>query len=232
MNENERSGFEKLEAAFRAVNAEEWEGAELSSDLTHSAEYERKMETLLREQKHPYLRLFNTVGKRVAVFVMAILLGFASTMSISAVRKPVVNFFIKAHENFLELFYEPEEEERIPEKIEEIYTLGVLPDESEWLTRFIGEKDVTTTWRNDDVNLTLVQTTLDARLFVNETMERIVKIWLDEKEITVIQKFGVTIYIWNTDEYAFHLVAKGDLTQEEMAQMVGSLMLDRTTQTR
>ena len=232
MNENERSGFEKLEAAFRAVNAEEWEGAELSSDLTHSAEYERKMEALLREQKHPYLRLFNTVGKRVAVFVMAILLGFASTMSISAVRKPVVNFFIKAHENFLELFYEPEEEERIPEKIEEIYTLGVLPDESEWLTRFIGEKDVTTTWRNDDVNLTLVQTTLDARLFVNETMERIVKIWLDEKEITVIQKFGVTIYIWNTDEYAFHLVAKGDLTQEEMAQMVGSLMLDRTTQTR
>ena len=232
MNENERSGFEKLEAAFRAVNAEEWEGAELSSDLTHSAEYERKMEALLREQKHPYLRLVNTVGKRVAVFVMAILLGFASTMSISAVRKPVVNFFIKAHENFLELFYEPEEEERIPEKIEEIYTLGVLPDESEWLTRFIGEKDVTTTWGTDDVNLTLVQTTLDARLFVNETMERIVKIWLDEKEITVIQKFGVTIYIWNTDEYAFHLVAKGDLTQEEMAQMVGSLMLDRTTPTR
>lgn len=232
MNENERSGFEKLEAAFRAVNAEEWERAELSSDLTHSAEYERKMEALLREQKRPYLRLVNTVGKRVAVFVMAILLGFASTMSISAVRKPVVNFFIKAHENFLELFYEPEEEERIPEKIEEIYTLGVLPDESEWLTRFISEKDVTTTWGNDDVNLTLVQTTLDARLFVNETMERIVKIWLDEKEITVIQKFGVTIYIWNTDEYAFHLVAKGDLTQEEMAQMVGSLMLDRTTQTR
>ena len=110
--------------------------------------------------------------------------------------------------------------------------MGVLPDESEWLTRFIGEKDVTTTWGNGDVNLTLVQTTLDARLFVNETMERIVKIWLDEKEITVIQKFGVTIYIWNTDEYAFHLVAKGDLTQEEMAQMVGSLMLDRTTQTR
>lgn len=232
MNENERLGFEKLEAAFRAVNAEEWEGAELSSDLTHSAEYERKMAALLREQKRPYLRLVNTVGKRVAVFVMAILLGFASTMSISAVRKPVVNFFIKAHENFLELFYEPEEEERIPEKIEEIYTLGVLPDESEWLTRFIGEKDVTTTWGNDDVNLTLVQTTLDARLFVNETMERIVKIWLDEKEITVIQKFGVTIYIWNTDEYAFHLVAKGDLTQEEMAQMVGSLMLDRTTPTR
>lgn len=238
MNKDERLGLEKLQEAFRLAAAEEWEHTERApkEEIFYSEEYERKMEGLIRESKYPHLRFVNTVGKRVAVFALAVLLAFGCSMSISAVRKPVVNFFVKAHETFIELFFAPDDIERAPERIETVYTFSVLPPESAWLTQFVNEKDVTTTWANEKVNLTLVQTTLDARLFVNEDAERLQKRTIAGQETAVIEKFGVNIYIWNTEEYAFHLVIKGYLTEEELARIIDSLtvgaIVDSAEQTR
>lgn len=229
MNENERLGLQKLEEAFRAVNAEEWENTERipQNEIIYSAEYERKMEALVRAQKNPCLRLVNTVGKRAAMLAVVLLAVFGLSMSISAVRKPVVNFFIKAHDSFIELFFPKEDIEKAPASIEALYTFSRLPENSEWLTQFINEKDATTTWANESVNLTLVQTTLDTKFFLNEDLERLQTREIADIRAFVIERFGVTVYIWNTEEYAFHLVVKGYLSEEETADVMRSLSVGR-----
>lgn len=225
MRDEKNEGLEKLRAAFQAVNAEEWENTERipQDKLIYSDAYEKSMEALIREQKRPYLRYFNTIGKRAAMIAIVILMTFGLSMSISAVRIPVVNFFVKVHTSFTEFFFAKEDVEKAPERIETLYTLGKLPPESEWLTQFVNEKDVTTTWANETVNLTLIQTTLDSRLFVSDNVMELQRKELAGKEVAVIEKFGVKVYLWNTEEYAFHLVIKGYLSEEETACIMDSL---------
>ncbi|MBQ8496503.1 MAG: hypothetical protein IJ489_03490 [Clostridia bacterium] len=233
MNDRQDIGLEKLREAFQAVNAEEWEHTDKipKEELIYSEAYERKMEALIRVQKRPYLRYFNSVGKRAAMIALVILMTFGLSMSISAVRKPIVNFFIRVHTSFTELFFAKDDIEKAPERIEALYTFDRLPPKSEWLTQFINEKDVTTTWANDTVNLTLVQTTLDTSLFVSDGVAELRKIELAGREVTVIEKFGVKVYLWNTEEYAFHLVVKGYLGEEETARIMDSLTVGDIKQT-
>ncbi len=228
MSEEKNIGLEKLQEAFRIVNAEEYDRlkGDMTTDFSYSEEYERRMGELLRRKQTPrWYRYFNTLGKRVAVFALAILMTFGVSMSITAVRKPIVQFFVRAYDSVIELFFASEDTEKAPERIETLYTLSRLPENSEWLTQFVNEKDVTTTWANDDVNLTLIQTTLETRLFVNEDFADFQICDIAGKRVAVIEKFGVSLYLWNTEEYAFHLVVKGFLSAKDVEETIRSLTI-------
>ena len=226
MQEQKNIGLEKLQEAFRMVNAEEYDrfSNEVKTEISCSEEYERKMNLLLQRERMPHFyRYFNTVGKRVAVIALALLITCSISMSVTAIRKPIVNFLIHTYDSVIELFFASEDIEEAPERIEKLYTFSVLPENSEWLTQFINEKDVTTTWANDDVNLTLIQTTLDAKLFVNEDFAEFQICDMAGMRVAVIEKFGVSLYLWNTEEYAFHLVVKGYLPSEDIGNLMRSL---------
>ena len=226
MSEQNHIGLEKLQEAFRIVNEEECGRMEEDANISisYSEKYKRDMDRLLRRQKKTKLYwYFNTVGKRAAVIALACLMTLGISMSITAVRQPIVNFFVRAYDSVIELFFAQEDTEHAPECIETLYTLSVLPQNSEWLTQFINEKDVTTTWANDDVNLTLIQTTLETKLFVNEDFADFEIRDMAATRVAVIEKFGVSLYLWNTEDYAFHLVVKGFLSYERVEEMIGSL---------
>lgn len=109
MNSNiENAGLKKLKEAFREINEWEYENLHLDTleEVIPSTRYRKRMERLIRRQKQPYWKYVNTVGKRVAVFAVAIALVFALSMSVSAVREPVVEFFANVYEKFVEFFYE------------------------------------------------------------------------------------------------------------------------------
>lgn len=97
--------FDKnLKAAFELYNQNIDEYLPLKeqlSSLTFTEAFEGKMQKLISQQKKGYYYLINTVGKRVAVVVLTIILAITSTtLGVRALRKAVINFITETFEKF------------------------------------------------------------------------------------------------------------------------------------
>ena len=128
----DKKNLEILKKAL-AVIAEE-EAAKLPSeeecaDVTFSEEFERKMEKLIRFQKKPYYSYVNTVGKRVACIILAILIAFTTvTFSVKALREAVLEFFVETFEKFSIVGFNEEDLDNSLDHIETYYAPTYIPE--------------------------------------------------------------------------------------------------------
>ena len=124
-------GYEKLKEAFRLSNKDFLGSIELApaGEVYISPGYKKKMAQLIKRQKRPYWKFVNTIGKRIAVFVLATLLVLSvATMSVRSAREPILVFIENVFESFSELFVGRSEINNAPDTIEEVYTLSDLPE--------------------------------------------------------------------------------------------------------
>ena len=103
---------EKLILAFESFNKELCESLptdEELKDITFSEAFEKKMQKLIRAQKKSYFYLINTVGKRVAIIVLAIIISItATTFSVKAIRETIIDFITETFEKFTKISVENE----------------------------------------------------------------------------------------------------------------------------
>ena len=227
MTEKERQGMEKLRAAMMEDNAlllQEYPPAE--GDIRHSQEYLRRMKALQGARRKHRLNILSPFSKRVAAAILLFIVVGGGLMSVSAVRKPIAEFFVNVRAGIIELFCP--EDESAPTTIEEVYTLSHLPDDCAWLTQSIGEKEVSTTWTSDFVTVTLVQETLDSRLYINNEFTRFEIKEIMGRQMAVIERYDLRIYFWNTEEYAYQLIVQGVFWEEDCLRMLNSLVIDET----
>lgn len=227
MTEKERQGMEKFRAAMMEDNAlllQEYPPAE--GDIRHSQEYLRRMKGLQKASGKHRLNILSPFSKRVAAAILLFIVVGGGLMSVSAVRKPIAEFFVNVRAGIIELFCP--EDESAPTTIEEVYTLSHLPDDCAWLTQSIGEKEVSTTWTSDFVTVTLVQETLDSRLYINNEFTRFEIKEVMGKQMAVIERYDLRIYFWNTEEYAYQLIVQGVFWEEDCLRMLNSLVIDET----
>ena len=105
-------GLEEVQA-YKNLPDEEFE---------FSNEFEQKIKEINKKRKSLLHRATKTIPRRVALVAAAIIITFCLMMTISAIRIPVVNFFVNVYEEFIGLFFEEEEEDfNIPTTIEQIY---------------------------------------------------------------------------------------------------------------
>ena len=99
---NERDN--KLKSAFELYNQRMIESLptdEELSKISFSETFERKMKKLFSLQKKTYYKLINTVGKRVAIIVLALIISLtATTFSVKALREAVIEFITETYEKF------------------------------------------------------------------------------------------------------------------------------------
>ena len=227
MTEKERLGMEKLRAAMIEDNAlllQEYLPVE--GEIHHSKEYLRRTKELQGAHKKHRLNIFGSFGKRVAAAILLFIAIGGGLMSVSAIRKPITAFFVSVREGIIELFCW--EDKSAPVTIENVYTLSHLPDDCAWLTQSLGEKEVSTTWTSDFVTVTLVQETLDSRLYVNNEFARFEIKEVMGRQMAVIERYDLRIYFWNTEEYAYQLIVQGVFWEEDCLRMLGSLVIDET----
>ncbi len=102
----------KLVMAFELYNKNLCESLptdEELKDITFSEAFEKKMEKLIRAQKKSYFYLINTVGKRVAVIILAIMISLtATTFGVKAIRESVIKFITETFEKFTSVSVENE----------------------------------------------------------------------------------------------------------------------------
>lgn len=125
---------EKLIMAFELYNqklCDSLPSDEELEDITFSEVFEKKMKKLIREQKKSYFYLINTVGKKVAIIVLAIMISLtATTFGVKAIRESVIKFITETFEKFTAVSVENEEVDTqydivktAPQYIPEGYTL-------------------------------------------------------------------------------------------------------------
>ena len=102
-----------LEQAL-ALYEEQWL-ASLPSDedldpvYTPSPRFERRMARLFLQQQKPYYSYVNRSWKRAVLAVVFVLMLFAASMSVSAIREPTIHFVIEVYEKFSSLFLQTAE---------------------------------------------------------------------------------------------------------------------------
>lgn len=74
--------------------------------ITFTKEFKEKMEKLIERERKFYFYWINTVGKRVAVIILAILICFTTvTFSVKALREPFVSFIVETFERYTNVIF-------------------------------------------------------------------------------------------------------------------------------
>ena len=104
---------EKLIKAFELYNEKLCDSLptdEELKDIKFSDGFEKKMQKLIMVQKKSYFYLINSVGKRVAIIVLAIIISLtATTFGVKAIRETVIEFITETFEKFTKISVQDEE---------------------------------------------------------------------------------------------------------------------------
>lgn len=123
-----------LMRAARIVQSEEVNALEAEVLITgghkFSDAFAIKMNKLIKFSKKPYFSLVNSLGKRIAIIIIVIILSVSMAISrVDALRKPIFEFFIEIYEKFSSLSYGGFDNGEIPpDKLEHHYEPGYLPE--------------------------------------------------------------------------------------------------------
>lgn len=119
----------KFKQALFNVHTEESEQfAAAVKPVDYSPAFERKMDRLIRAQRKPYFPLVNTSFKRAFLAAtIAVIMLITMVFSVSALREPVVRFFVEVYETFSQVVLHHEPEDEFPAMLETYYEPTWLP---------------------------------------------------------------------------------------------------------
>lgn len=226
MSDQKMTGEEILQEALRQYSATYCDEFPPTEDDVHlSEDYQRKMEKLIQRSKNPFQRYFNTVGRRVAGIAAAILIFFGCSMTVSAVRKPVVEFLMNITGKYAWLLFDESFTQSGPNTIEVVYTLDAVPEGYELTDAKTFEKFVDFVWRNqNDEFIHFSQHTLKNK-FVYDLEEAKYEIVISEtgQKIFFLEKNEVKSFHWTTSDYVFDLSVSGEYSMDACLNMIKSI---------
>lgn len=225
MSKKKMTGREVLEEALRgccSTYCDQYPRYEGEIDL--GDDYENYMDNLIRRSKNPFQRYFNTAGRRVAGIAATMLIAFSCSMTVKAVREPVVEFFTNIYEKLVEIFFGEDDIAKAPDTIETVYTLGFIPDGYE-VDRFIIDDSATSMlWRNAQGDMiVLSQGVLDGSFTVDVEESNCDIIERNGKKIVYAEKYGRRYFFWNSTEYEFSLTVSSNISEDEVFALIDSL---------
>ena len=120
--------YDNLKQAL-ALYEEEWLASlpseeEAARMYAPSPRFMRRMERLFLRQKKPYYIYVNRPWKKALLTVIITLMLFAASMSVGAIREPIIHFVIVVYEKFTALIFQTKQE--IDEDI--FYRPAYLPE--------------------------------------------------------------------------------------------------------
>ena len=214
---------EEFKAAFREVVSSEFAHIptdESSIDFTFSEKFNKKMEKLIKSQRKSYYIFINTVGKRVAILFVAIITLFAASMSVKAIREPVI-IIIEVYESFTKYFFEGE----TAEKIEKVYSITKLPVGFKQTQVVENDAGRNVTFESSEGNIIVFtqSATQNAELNIdNQKVSQAIK-QVEDKEIHIYYFESDTYMFWTDQGYCFQIISYGNIETDTLIEMIESI---------
>ena len=198
---------EQLARAFTIVMLERTPDLDDVPDHVFSARFEKKMEKLIaKEAAHPWSSRHPAAKPLIAAAVVILLL-FALSISVGAVRDPIVHFFLRHFKDHAEVVFET------PQKttIEQEYELTLIPEGFQLVQRNVTDFGISSTYENDNGGFLIFEQSLpgvsEGTTFDNERA-RLYTEMIDGRAVFVSEEPGVCIDLAWDDDYLFWIILK------------------------
>jgi len=181
---------------------------ELEGMYTMSPRFMRRMARLFSRQSKPYYPYVNRAWKRALIAAVLALLLFAASMSVSAIREPVIRFVIEVYEKFSSLFYKTQDEIEIGA----IYSPTYLPKGFIHAgSELVGIVSIQRYENTEGAEITFRQYPLREFEMQGDTEGlTLEEVAVNEYEGVYYQKNSWSTLVWSDEKYTFTLVAKID----------------------
>lgn len=214
---------EEFKAAFREVISSEFAQIptdEDSIDFTFSEKFIKRMDKLIRAQKKSYYKFINTAGKRVAVIFAAIITLFTASLSVKAIREPVVRFIKQVYETFIHYTFEGD----IQPKIKKEFFIKTLPDGFIQHDKIESDLAITTIYVNDNNTIKFTQqSTNNANHFFDNESGTLTKVTISGINVDIYESENIKHAVWTDEGYFFKLTCIGEINIDSVTMMIESI---------
>lgn len=214
---------EEFKAAFREVISSEFAQIptdEDSIDFTFSEKFIKRMDKLIRAQKKSYYKFINTAGKRVAVIFAAIITLFTASLSVKAIREPVVWFIKQVYETFIHYTFEGD----IQPKIKKEFFIKTLPDGFIQHDKIESDLAITTIYVNDNNTIKFTQqSTNNANHFFDNESGTLTKVTISGINVDIYESENIKHAVWTDEGYFFKLTCLGEINIDSVTMMIESI---------
>lgn len=132
-----------------------------------SEKFENSMNKLIKKNNHIQLSTRRTVRRGLLAAIIALIVAFIGLMSVSATRKPFIEFIKKVFSQYNDISIS--KDSTLPvDTIETEYTLSDIPEEYKLATYEKGEYIVSSVWQNNaGKEIIFSQKILDANISID-----------------------------------------------------------------
>lgn len=194
---------------------------ELKKYHKFSYEFEKKMEKLIKISKIKYVTLAGYKIRRSIAAAASIIIIISASMTVEAIRVPVINFIEKIYEEFSELIFN-DKEENSPEKIENKHVPKFIPDGYSKLEETNYETYYQIIYSNAEKNeLIYEQFTLNYDVTINTEGINTKEIFINGATGITYSQNGLTTVIFSDGIYAYSISGYED--ESILKQMAESI---------
>lgn len=191
-----------------------------------SKEFENNIHKLAKKRKNLIWQATKTVPRRIAFVFIAAIITFCMMMSISAIRLPVVNFFVNIYEEFISVFIEEDEDVEIPNTIEEIYHPSYMIDNYTLLSNTANDNYVENIWMDTSNNIMILTQDIlktDYQVHLDNQGVNYQPANFTNTNVHFMSKNGQYIFIWTNEYYLFELICSTQTELDEIEKLIDSL---------
>lgn len=214
---------EEFKAAFREVISSEFAQIPTDEDsiaFTFSEKFIKRMDKLIRSQRKSYYKFINTAGKRVAVIFAAIITLFTASLSVKAIREPVVRFIKQVYETFIHYTFEGD----IQPKIKKEFFIKTLPDGFIQHDKIESDLAITTIYVNDNNTIKFTQqSTNNANHFFDNESGTLTKVTISGINVDIYESENIKHAVWTDEGYFFKLTCIGEINIDSVTMMIESI---------
>ncbi len=190
------------------------------SYISFTKQFEEKILKLIEREKKFYFYWINTVGKRVAIILLAILITFTTiTFSVKALREPTISFIVETFEKFSYIVFFDDSTINNDKHFKKA-TLGYVPvgftldTETEESTLYQvryynSDKTQSFIFMQEINNGSVVQANTEDIVYEN--------IYINDREGIYYSNKGNNTIVFSTDKYVFTIT--GTISKEELIKI-------------
>ena len=189
--------------------------------MVHSEEYNRNIATLM--QKTTPVSKWS--AKKIATVLIAATLIFALSITAFAFRESIKEFFVEIYEDFAKITAdENENEEPLPTKIENVYTVHAIPEGYVSIIDTADDTMVQQGWMNDTKAIAFQQVVAkDSEISADIGDAEYTETQIGGISIFLVQKYDVYALYWIKNGYSFYLMCPDSIEWTKVEEMVLSI---------
>lgn len=203
---------------------------ENDTEINPSPEFSAKMKKLIRKADSRLWHFVNTTTKRIALFVLILVLLTTTALAIPAIKNAFISFFYHDRGTHYEFTLDPAQAATAPDQIETAYAPNYIPDGFSVSFDTVNISAVSIIWNSENGSwISFLQLPMpddcenDTIGGINAEGVTLQKKEWNGYEVLCIDDEGAYIYVWTNHAYIFTLICEDAVSAEETRKIFDSI---------